>query len=112
LRGRRRGGIEVRHARNRADVNATALFTMVGLVLGWAALTCAALVSGRLPTFAFLVLAVVALYLAVPWLRLRADGLDGSSRPVRFWTNIAMLVVSLAACAALGVMLARRTGLL
>jgi len=93
-------------------VNSTALFTMVSLVLGWAVLAGAALVSGRLPTFAFLILTLIALYLYVPWVRLRASGIDGSSRPVRFWTNVAMLVVTVAACLALCVMLARRTGLL
>ena len=93
-------------------MNSTALFTMVGLVLGWAVLAGAALASGRLPTFAFLILSVIALYLYVPWVRLRASGIDGSSRPVRFWTNVAMLIVSAAACLALGVMLARRAGFL
>ncbi|WP_342108930.1 hypothetical protein [Methylobacterium sp. SI9] len=93
-------------------MNTTALFTMVSLVLGWAVLAVAALVSGRLPTFAFLILTLIALYLYVPWVRLRASGIDGSSRPGRFWTNVAMLVVTAAACLALGVMLARRTGLL
>jgi hypothetical protein len=93
-------------------VNSTALFTMLGLVLGWTALALAALGTGRIATFAFLILTVIALYLYVPWVRLRASGIDGSSRPVRFWTNVAMLAVSLAACLAFGVMLARRTGLL
>ena len=55
---------------------------------------------------------MIALFLYVPWVRLRVDGIDGSSRPVRFWTNVAMLAVSLAACLAFGVMLARRTGFL
>jgi uncharacterized membrane protein len=91
-------------------VNTTALFTMVGIVLGWTVLAGAALLSGRLATFAFLVLTVVALFLYVPWVRLRASGIEGSSRPVRFWTNAAMLGVSLAACLALVVMLARRIG--
>lgn len=85
---------------------------MISLVLGWAVLAAAALASGRLPTFAFLILTLIALYLYVPWVRLRASGIDGSSRPVRFWTNAAMLIVTAAACLALGVMLARRTGLL
>ncbi|MCJ2071284.1 hypothetical protein MKK75_21230 [Methylobacterium sp. J-030] len=93
-------------------MNSTALFTMVGLLLGWAVLAGAALAGGRLPTFLFLILTLVALYLYVPWVRLRASGIDGSSRPVRFWTNVAMLVVTAAACLALCVMLARRTGLL
>lgn len=96
--------------RDDADVNTTALFTMVGIVLGWTVLAGAALLSGRLATFAFLVLTVVALFLYVPWVRLRASGIEGSSRPVRFWTNVAMLGVSLAACLALVVMLARRIG--
>jgi hypothetical protein len=91
-------------------VNSTALFTMVSLVLGWAILAGAALASGRVPTFAFLILTVIALYLYVPWVRLRASGIDGSSRPVRFWTNVAMLIVTVAACLALCVMLARRIG--
>lgn len=93
-------------------MNSTALFTMLGLVLGWAVLAVAALATGRYATFAFLILTVVALYLSVPWVRLRASGLDGSSRPVRFWTNIAMLGVSLAACLALAIVLARRLGFL
>ncbi|MCJ2092289.1 MULTISPECIES: hypothetical protein [unclassified Methylobacterium] len=90
----------------------TALFTMLGIVLGWAVLAGIALFSGRIASFAFLVLTVVALFLYVPWVRLRASGIEGSSRPVRFWTNVAMLAVSLAACLAFGVMLARRTGFL
>ena len=98
--------------RDDADVNTTALFTMVGIVLGWTVLAGAALLSGRFATFAFLVLTVVALFLYVPWVRLRASGIEGSSRPVRFWTNVAMLGVSLAACLALVVMLARRIGFL
>ena len=93
-------------------MNSTALFTMLGLVLGWAVLAVAALATGRYATFAFLILTVVALYLSVPWVRVRASGLDGSSRPVRFWTNIAMLGVSLAACLALAIVLARRLGFL
>ncbi|MCJ2054442.1 hypothetical protein [Methylobacterium sp. J-070] len=93
-------------------MNSTALITMLGFVLGWAVLAVAALGTGRLATFAFLILSVIALFLYVPWVRLRVDGIDGSSRPVRFWTNVAMLAVSLAACLAFGVMLARRTGFL
>ena len=62
--------------------------------------------------FRSLILTLIALYLYVPWVRLRASGIDGSSRPVRFWTNVAMVAVTAAACLALGVMLARRTGLL
>ncbi len=93
-------------------MNSTALFTMLGLVLGWLALALAALVTGRFATLAFLSLSLTALFLYVPWVRLRASGIEGSSRPMRFWTNVAMLAVCLAACLALGVMLARRTGLL
>ena len=93
-------------------MNTTALFTMLGIVFGWAVLAGAALFSGRIATFAFMVLTVVALFLYVPWVRLHASGIEGSSRPVRFWTNFAMLVVSLAACLAFGIMLARRTGYL
>ena len=93
-------------------MNSTALFTMLGLVLGWTVLAVAALATGRFATFTFLILTVVALYLSVPWVRLRASGIDGSSRPVRFWTNVAMLAVSLAACLALALVLARRAGFL
>ncbi|QEE39377.1 MULTISPECIES: hypothetical protein [unclassified Methylobacterium] len=93
-------------------MNTTALFTMLGIVLGWVVLAGAALLAGRIATFAFMVLTVVALFLYVPWVRLRASGIEGSSRPVRFWTNVAMLVVSLAACLAFAVMLARRMGFL
>jgi hypothetical protein len=93
-------------------VNSTALFTMVSVVIGWAALAGAALLTGRLATLAFLILTLIGLYLYVPWVRLRASGIDGSSRPVRFWTNVAMLAVSLAACLAFGMMFARRTGYL
>lgn len=93
-------------------MNSTALFTMLGLVIGWAVLAGAALITGRLATFAFLILTLIALYLYVPWVRLRASGIEGSSRPVRFWTNVAMLGVSLAACLAFAIMLARRAGLL
>ncbi|WP_092047422.1 hypothetical protein [Methylobacterium pseudosasicola] len=93
-------------------MNTTALFTMVGIVLGWVILAGIALFSGRIASLAFLILTVVALFLYVPWVRLRASGIEGSSRPVRFWTNVAMLAVSLAACLALAVMLARRTGFL
>ena len=93
-------------------MNSTALFTMLGLVIGWAVLAGAALITGRVATFAFLILTLIALYLYVPWVRLRASGIDGSSRPGRFWTNAAMLIVSAAACLALGVMLARRIGCL
>ncbi len=85
---------------------------MLGIVLGWVALAGAALLAGRIATFAFMVLTVVALFLYVPWVRLRASGIEGSSRPVRFWTNVAMLVVSLAAGLAFAVMLARRMGFL
>ena len=95
-----------------ADVNSTALFTMVSIVLGWVVLAAAALFAGRFATFAFMVLTVVALFLYVPWVRLRASGIEGSSRPVRFWTNAAMLMVSLAAGLAFVVMLARRIGYL
>lgn len=95
-----------------AELNTTALFTMLGIVLGWVVLAGAALLSGRIATFAFMVLTVVALFLYVPWVRLRASGIEGSSRPVRFWTNVAMLVVSLAAGLAFAVMLARRMGYL
>ncbi len=90
----------------------TVLLTMAGIVLGWVVLAGIALFSGRIPSFTFMILTVVALFLYVPWVRLRASGIEGSSRPVRFWTNFAMLVVSLAACLAFGVMLARRTGFL
>lgn len=93
-------------------MNSTALFTMLGVVVGWAVLAAAAFGTGRFATFAFLILTVIALYLYVPWVRLRASGIDGSSRPVRFWTNVAMLAVSLAACLAFAIMLARRTGFL
>lgn len=93
-------------------MNTTALFTMLGIVLGWVVLAGAALLSGRIATFAFMVLTVVALFLYVPWVRLRASGIEGSSRPVRFWTNVAMLVVSLAAGLAFAAMLARRMGYL
>ncbi|GJE09125.1 MULTISPECIES: hypothetical protein [Methylobacterium] len=93
-------------------MNSTALFTMLGLVLGWAVLAVAALATGRYATFAFLILTVIGLYLYVPWARLRASGIEGSSRPVRFWTNAAMLAVSLAACLAFAIMLARRLGYL
>ncbi|MHC2107482.1 hypothetical protein FV242_08220 [Methylobacterium sp. WL64] len=93
-------------------MNTTALFTMLGIVLGWVVLAGAALLAGRIATFAFMVLTVVALFLYVPWVRLRASGIEGSSRPVRFWTNVAMLVVSLAAGLAFAVMLARRMGFL
>ena len=84
-------------------MNSTALITMLGFVLGWAVLAVAALGTGRLATFAFLILSVIALFLY---------GIDGARRPVRFWTNVAMRAVSLAACLAFGVMLARRTGFL
>ena len=93
-------------------MNSTALFTMLGLVIGWAVLAGAALITGRIATFAFLILTLIALYLYVPWVRLRASGIEGSSRPVRFWTNVAMLGVSLAAGLAFAIMLARRAGLL
>ncbi len=85
---------------------------MVSLVLGWAVLAVAALVSGRLPTFAFLILTLIALYLYVPWVRLRASGIDGSSRPVGSGPTSPCWWSRRAACLALGVMLARRTGLL
>ena len=68
-------------------MNSTALITMLGLVIGWAILAGAAVVTGRFATLTFLILTLTALYLYVPWVRLRASGLDGSSRPVRFWTK-------------------------
>ena len=42
-------------------MNSTALFTMLGLVAGWAVLAGAALVTGRLATLAFLILTLIAL---------------------------------------------------
>ncbi|MDP4002725.1 hypothetical protein [Methylobacterium sp. NEAU K] len=92
-------------------MNSVALLTMAGAALGWIVLAGGALLAGRIPTFVFLTLTVVGLFLYVPWVRLRASGLDGSSRPVRFWTNFAMLAVTIAAFVAFGWMVARRTGL-
>ena len=69
-------------------MNSTALITMLGLVIGWALLAGAAVVTGRFSTLAFLILTLTALYLYVPWVRLRASGLDGSSRPVRCESDV------------------------
>ena len=91
-----------------AHVNTNAILSMIGFVVGWLALAGIALFAGRLFAVAFLVLTVVALFLYVPWIRLNTSGVDGSSRPMRFWVNFAMLAVVLGAFIALGFAIARR----
>ena len=81
---------------------------MIGFVVGWLALAGIALIAGRLFTVTFLVLTVIALFLYVPWIRLNTSGVDGSSRPMRFWVNFVMLAVVLGAFIALGFAIARR----
>ncbi|MDP4021001.1 hypothetical protein Q8W71_00045 [Methylobacterium sp. NEAU 140] len=92
------------------EVNPVALFTMFAFMAGWLVLAGLTAFSGRFALLLLLLLATLALFFYVPWVRLRAGAIQRPGLPTRIWVNGAMVAVCLATCAALGWAIIRRIG--